>query len=224
MIRKKQVLHYETTRPLLVETLERLIAEPVLSPFILVGGTNLSLRLGHRISDDIDLFTGEEYGSLDFDVIEHYLESAFPYCNRPDKSGIVGFGRSYYVGDSSDDCVKLDLMYADAPFFEPYETIDGIRMATLKQIAAMKMEAVNHGGRKKDWWDIHELLNLFSLGTLCSLHEQWEPWTHNKSELLEKLIQFDEADKQPDPVCLFHKSWDDIKLDIIDAVREEKKH
>ncbi len=33
------------------------------APFRLVGGTSLSLRYGHRMSDDIDLFTDAEYGS-----------------------------------------------------------------------------------------------------------------------------------------------------------------
>jgi hypothetical protein len=37
------------------------MAIPELEPFVLVGGTNLSLRLGHRVSVDIDLFTNEPF-------------------------------------------------------------------------------------------------------------------------------------------------------------------
>ena len=85
------------------------------------------------------------------------------------------------------------------------------------------MEAINTGGRKKDWWDIHELLKTFSLIQLLLLHEKWEEWTHNDEELLTKLIQFEEADRQPDPKCLKGKNWDDIKLDIIDYVTEAKE-
>ena len=58
-------LHYETVTPLLRETLGVLMQEELFSPFRLVGGTNLSLRYGHRKSDDIDLFTDAEYRSLD---------------------------------------------------------------------------------------------------------------------------------------------------------------
>lgn len=56
-------LHYETVTPLLRETLGVLMQEELFSPFRLVGGTNLSLRYGHRKSDDIDLFTDAEYGA-----------------------------------------------------------------------------------------------------------------------------------------------------------------
>lgn len=37
--------------------LKSLMATPILQQFDLVGGTNLSLRLGHRLSIDLDLFT-----------------------------------------------------------------------------------------------------------------------------------------------------------------------
>lgn len=117
-------LHYETVTPLLRETLGVLMQEELFSPFRLVGGTNLSLRYGHRKSDDIDLFTDAEYRSLDFRTFEVFLRSRFPYYHCTDTSSIVSFGRSYYVGKSEDEYVKVDLMYSD-PFLEDAEVIDG---------------------------------------------------------------------------------------------------
>lgn len=117
-------LHYETVTSLLRETLGVLMNEELFSPFRLVGGTNLSLRYGHRKSDDIDLFTDVEYQSLDFRVFESFLRSRFPYYLCTDTSSIVSFGRSYYVGKSVDEYVKVDLMYTD-PFLEDTEVIDG---------------------------------------------------------------------------------------------------
>ena len=216
-------LYLDTVSPLLMSILTTLMEEPLFDPFVLVGGTNLSLRLGHRISQDIDLFTDAEYGSLDFNALEDYLKNRFPYYERTDISDIVGFGRTYYVGFSEDDCIKLDLMYADEPFFEQYENRHGIRMATMDQIAAMKMEAINHGGRKKDWWDIHELLNHYSLNELLALHKRWEPWVHKRNKLLDALADFDEANGQPDPKCLKEKNWDEIKVDIIEEVNGCRK-
>ena len=63
---KTSVLFYNTVTPLLKSVLDTLMAEPLFSPFRLVGGTNLSLRLGHRLSVDIDLFTDAVYRSLDY--------------------------------------------------------------------------------------------------------------------------------------------------------------
>jgi hypothetical protein len=44
-----------------LELLKDILAMPQLSKFALVGGTNLSLRLGHRLSIDLDLFTSEPF-------------------------------------------------------------------------------------------------------------------------------------------------------------------
>ncbi|MBO5748172.1 MAG: nucleotidyl transferase AbiEii/AbiGii toxin family protein [Muribaculaceae bacterium] len=62
---KHKELRYQTVKPILRSTLERLMRIDEFRPFRLVGGTSLSLRYGHRISDDIDLFTDAEYGSID---------------------------------------------------------------------------------------------------------------------------------------------------------------
>lgn len=64
-------LHYETVTPILINSLLKIMGEGLFAPFRLVGGTNLSLRFGHRKSDDIDLFTDAEYGSLDFSLFEN---------------------------------------------------------------------------------------------------------------------------------------------------------
>ena len=104
------MLYYNTVTPLLKSTLEVLMAEEILAPFRLVGGTNLSLRLGHRMSDDIDLFTDAQYGSLNFNIFETYLRNKFSYFEKVDKTSIVGFGRGYYIGNSKDDCIKLDMV------------------------------------------------------------------------------------------------------------------
>lgn len=66
-------LHYNTVSPLLKNILSTLIAEPLFSPFRLVGGTNISLRLGHRKSIDIDLFTDAQYDSLGSTIRIRYL-------------------------------------------------------------------------------------------------------------------------------------------------------
>lgn len=212
-------LHWETVTPLLANTLYTLMGDGLFDCFRLVGGTNLSLRLGHRRSDDIDLFTDAEYGSLDFSLFEAFLKFNFPYFDTPDKSGLVGFGKMYYIGLNKDNAVKLDLMYTDKYFDSP-EIIEGIRMASIDQIAAMKMEAIVNGGRKKDWWDIHRLLEDHPLEWLINCHKKWQPWTHDRTALLEKLVDFSQANHQADPICLLSKDWDIIRLDIIDQVND----
>lgn len=212
-------LRWGTVTPLLANILHAIMPLDEFKAFRLVGGTNLSLKYGHRMSQDIDMFTDAPYGSIDYSQIEFKLKSMYPYFDDSLNDGPVGFGRMYYVGLNKDNCIKLDVMYTD-PFFDEPEVLDNVRMATTDQIAAMKIQAINTGGRKKDWWDIHMLLDQYSLNDLLALHERWVPWHHERTALLDKLIDFSVANDDPDPVCLLDKDWDMIRLDIIDHVQD----
>ena len=209
---KRKELQYQTVKPILRSTLERLMEIDEFNPFRLVGGTSLSLRYGHRMSDDIDLFTDAEYGSLDFHLLQDILRSEFPYC-QGDCGEIVGFGTSYLVGNSKDDNVKVDLFYTD-PFIRPMEQLDKIRMASVDDIVAMKMDVVSRGGRKKDFWDLHMLRNYYSEEQMISLYEERYPYGATKEECVAGLTNFSVADAEPDPICLQGKVWQLVKLDF----------
>jgi hypothetical protein len=192
----------------------------VFNPFRLVGGTDLSLQLGHRRSVDIDLFTDSVYGSIDFGSIDKYLRSHFPYVNTIE-SKIIGFGKSYFIGKSSDQSVKLDLFYTEL-FIRPVLELDGIRLAAVDDIVAMKIDVVSRGARKKDFWDLHELLESYSIDQMLQLHEERYPYAHDKEEILANFSNFEKADTDFEPICLRGKYWEVIKLDILEAL--EKKN
>ena len=213
---KRNELQYQTVKPILRSTLERLMDLEEFSPFRLVGGTSLSLRYGHRKSDDIDLFTDAEYGSLDFHHLQEILRKEFTYC-QGDCGDVVGFGASYIVGNSKDDCVKLDLFYTD-PFIRPMEVFDTIRMAAVEDIVAMKMDVISRGGRKKDFWDLHMLSNHYSIDQMLSLYEERYPYGATKEECTSGLTNFSVADTEPDPICLQEKVWQLIKLDFEESM------
>ena len=192
---KRNELQYQTVKPILRSTLERLMGMEEFAPFRLVGGTSLSLRYGHRMSDDIDLFTDAEYGTLDFHKLQDILRKEFPYC-QGDCGDIVGFGASYIVGNSKEDCVKLDLFYTD-PFIRPMEVFGTIRMAAVEDIVAMKMDVVSRGGRKKDFWDLHMLRNHYSVEQMLSLYEERYPYGATREECVSGLTNFLVADTEP---------------------------
>ncbi len=207
-------LHYNTVSPLLRDILSQLMAQPELTPFCLVGGTSLSLQLGHRISIDIDLFTDAPYGSLDFHAIQSKLRSMFPYC-QGDCGDIVGMGASYIIGNSAFDSIKLDLFYTD-PFIRPIKAIDNIRIASIEDIIAMKLDVIGRKGRKKDFWDLHELHDKYAIAEMLTLYAERYPYNHTREELLLGLTNFSLADTDPEPNCLRSKAWPLIKLDFME--------
>lgn len=182
-------LHYETVIPRLKGILGDIMKQPIFNPFYLVGETSLSLRLGHRESVDIDLFTNAPYGSLDFSVYEDFFRDTYAYYYCTDKTNIVGFGRSYYLGETENDSIKVDLFYRDE-MIDPCDVIDGIRMASLSDITAMKMDVISRRGRKKDFWDLHELLNIYSLAEMLELHKERYEYTHDRDQIIANLVDF----------------------------------
>lgn len=206
------MLYYSTVTELLRSTLLKLMAAKEFKDFRLVGGTALSLQLGHRVSVDIDLFSDCDYGSIDFEAIESYLIMNFPYIDY--FSDIpTGMGKSYLIGVNKDNAVKLDVFYSDK-FIQPIYEFEGIRMATIPEILAMKLDVIQRIGRKKDYWDLHELLPLFSLEDMLLLHEQRYPFSHDRKLILENLTNFSLADEEFVPICLRGKYWEFIKEDF----------
>ena len=111
-------------------------------------------------------------------------------------------------------------MYTDT-FICDADIIDGIRMASVDEIVAMKMNVVSRSGRKKDFWDLHYLLNYYSLPQMLALHEKRHEWEHDATELIRNFTNFSIADKMLDPICLLGKNWDDIKIDLIEHINNE---
>jgi len=209
-------LYWNTVTPGLVSALKQLMVCAHFDMFRLVGGTSLSLQLGHRESIDIDLFTDAAYDSIDFDTIDSYLRRTFSYVSDAG-TGKVGLGTSYFVGNSQDDSVKLDLYYTDAFIQQTLET-ESIRMATIEEIIAMKIDIVQRGGRKKDFWDLHELMDKYSPTQMIALHKERYPYNHEEDVIRANFINFTDADDDFDPICLRGKHWEFIKLDIIEAL------
>jgi hypothetical protein len=204
--------------PALRFILAEVMNEPLFDPFRLVGGTALSLQLGHRKSVDIDLFTGSPYGTIDFDAIDTYFRKHHSYVSVP-TTGPVALGRSYFVGKDAQQAVKVDIYYND-PFIRAPILEDKIRLASTEEITAMKIDVIGRGGRKKDFWDIHELLDHYSIDKMLALHAERYPYNESGAVLRTKLIDFASADDDFDPICTRGKYWEIIKMDLIELLTD----
>lgn len=83
----------------------------------------------------------------------------------------------------------------------------------------MKLDVVSRSGRKKDFWDIHELMNDYAAEDMFALHNKRHPYVHDKIALKNNFSLFKNADNDFEPVCLRGKHWQFIKLDMIDFVK-----
>lgn len=181
------MLHTQTVTGATLDLLKRLMSFPELNQFGLVGGTNLSLRLGHRISIDLDLFTNEPFNS---ELTYTHLETHFSNILQASQSETMLF---MYIND-----VKIDMVLLPYPYLNPIELIEDIRFVSLEDIAAMKLSAIARRGVKKDFWDIAELLDLFSLDEMVDFYKT-KYSSRDIFHLLRSLVYFNDAEQQKDP-------------------------
>lgn len=200
------ILHDEAAPPSLLELLRMLMQEDLLSSFYLVGGTALALQLGHRISVDINLFSDKVF---DVSPIFEMLRDKFSIQSLETARNTV---RGEVEG------IKLDIMSHRYPIIGTPAIAGGIRMASLKDIAAMKLNAIANRGCKKDFWDYAELLNLFNrdemLGFFAEKYSDENVWYVEKS-----LSYFTDAEEEPDPRDLKGRTWENVKKAILESNR-----
>ncbi|RYZ61104.1 MAG: nucleotidyl transferase AbiEii/AbiGii toxin family protein [Chitinophagaceae bacterium] len=214
------MLHKQTTSPELFQVLKILMSLPELSSFRLVGGTALSLLRGHRISEDIDMFTDQTYGTTDFVAIEQVIKEKFPVVdNYADafprlKAMENNLGLYLYVGSNEQDLIKTDILYWDAPFLFGALAEEGIRLASVEEIGAMKLDVISRGGRKKDFWDLVEILPDYSLPHLLRVYKEKYPY-NDLADVKRGLSDFLAAEEGPDPICLRKRTWESVKEVII---------
>lgn len=203
------MLHLETIEPYTFSVLKQLLEIPELNEFSLVDGTALSLLYGHRRSVDLDLFSAKPF---DNDVIIAALRKKFSesFVNRSTnpRFGIFGF-----IGE-----LKVDIVRHPHPLIRKESVIDGIRMFSPEDIIAMKVQAILGRGKKKDFWDIAELLSHYAVQDFINFHKE----KYAKQNLLitvpQALTYFADAEESEDPISLKKQSWQSIKKIISQKV------
>jgi hypothetical protein len=205
------MLHFETVEPGTFSVLNELFAVPELRDFSLVGGTALSLLLGHRISVDLDLFCHQPF---DNDIVKDALTLHFKdRLVIEDKS--PKFAIFCYI-----DEIKVDLVKHPLPLIRSLQLIENVRMYSTEDIIAMKVQAILGRGKKKDFWDIAELLQHYSVQDFVTFHRE----KYSKQNLLisvpQALTYFADADESEDPVSLKGQTWKSVQSIISKKVSE----
>lgn len=203
------MLYENTVAPATLGLLRELMQVEVLKSFALVGGTNLSLRLGHRISEDLDVFANEPYDS---DEIASPLLELFPgEINIVEQRAhtLLAYIRT----------VKVDIILHRYPYLQPIEVIEGLRLASIPDIIAMKLNAITRRSTKKDFFDIAELLDQYSLQEMLAFFTQKYAAT-DIGFVVRSLTYFVEVENSKEPVMLKKDNWKEVKLKIQKAVQD----
>lgn len=201
------MLHIETIEPATLELLKKIQSIPEFQGTRLVGGTALALQIGHRQSVDLDFF------------------GIVPYDTTTLVQLLSGLGNIIVLQDSPAihifliNGVKVDFVDFKFPWRqEPLEE-DGVRLAQLEDIAAMKVTAAIGRGTKKDFIDIATLLQIYTLKQILDFYQSKYP---NSSLFMatKSLLYFDDAEKDAMPRMFSNLTWEETKQMITSAVEK----
>lgn len=184
---------------------------PSLHSFSLVGGTTLALRYGHRSSVDLDLFCHEEFeNSTITSELRREFGDEFDF-----ESGHRNLGIFCYLNK-----IKVDIVYYPHPLIESVEIDDRIRLFSDADIAAMKIQAILGRGKKKDFWDLYELLQHYSLQQIIDWHKQKYPSQMLAISIPNAITYFVDANESETPVSFKNQTWEGIKKGISKIVSD----
>lgn len=200
------MLQLSAIEPSTLELLKRLQKLPMLGQTRLVGGTALALQIGHRKSIDLDFF-----GELKFEMQELISE-----IKEFAKLDILSESKNIHV--YSINGIKVDFVNYKYPWLDSAAVEDGVILAGIKDIAAMKIAAIIGRGTKKDFIDIAFLLQKFSLKEILDFYLL----KYNEESVfiaLKSLAYFEDAQNDIMPEMLAKKSWEQVKKEIMNSIK-----
>lgn len=182
-----------------------------LKKFHLAGGTALALHYGHRKSVDIDLFTTDDFDANNLlEHLEQNYDFSLQYTTENTLKGLISG-------------VFVDLISHKYPVLDAITSMEGIRLYSEKDLAAMKVNVIaSDGTRLKDFIDLYFLLKLFSVSDIISFYKT-KYSRRNDFHAVKSLGFFDDIAQEPDwPVMLKEKdlSLEQIKQQIIGAIEK----
>ncbi len=201
-------MYLNTLLPLTAKLLNELKSSYLPEKSYLAGGTAIALQLGHRKSNDLDFFTPTKFSEIAWE--EKFKEELKLKTSQRDWQTIIG-----NIGS-----VKFSLFYYSHKLIEKLVSWNGIFLASLPDLAAIKLDTVISRGAKRDLIDIYFLTKKYSLPKLFTFYEQKYGNFSDREIMIKKaLVYFDDADRDEDPQMLVNVGWKTVKKSLLDFVK-----
>lgn len=174
--------------------------------FYLGGGTAIALYLGHRRSIDFDWFIQEALGDPMLLAQDIRSQGIAFTTNRVEPGTLHGMVSG----------VKVSFLEYPYPLLRPSTRMEGFEcnIASLDDLACMKLSALSQRGSKKDFVDIYALMVKHKfLPDLLNLYKR-KYEIDDMASVLYGLAYFDDADNQPMPRMIWKTNWKTIKKAI----------
>lgn len=202
------MLQQNAVSPTTLELLKTICTISELESFGLGGGTSLALRMGHRLSVDLDFFTNANFNT---GLVFKIITKKFP-------SAELLFEQNQTMMFTIND-VKVDFVLYPFAWLQQFDIIEETRLLSIEDIIPMKLQAASNRNAKKDYWDIAALLKEYSLDKMLKIFTAKFPQV-DIGFIIHSLTDFEKADIELDPDTYTGITWNEIKNELIIAVRQ----
>jgi len=168
-----------------------------LEPFLLVGGTSLALQIGHRKSIDLDFFADNKKYQIDLEAIPEIVKDLGKVDVFHKRKSLL----QMFLNDVKVDFVSYRYEFIENPLYE-----DGLKLASIPDIGAMKLSAITGRGSKKDFIDLYFLLRIYTIAELFDFHRKKYPDSADFM-VYKSLTYFVDADAEDMPEMLESVEW-----------------
>ena len=173
----------------------------ILNEAYLAGGTALALQLGHRISVDFDFFSSEKFEPRIF--ADQLSEVGDFQETQASKGTVLGTFQG----------IRFSLFIYPHRLLQPIEKYLSVNIASIEDIAAMKIEAIAGRGIKRDFIDLYHICKSgYRMSRLFDLYKDKYKTSDSKFIHIQKsLIYFDDAEIDVIPKMLVKTNWEEVK-------------
>jgi hypothetical protein len=204
-------LFWETISPDMRSILSAFSRSEIGAKFYLAGGTALALQLGHRLSVDLDFFSPTEDIPTLRRTLEKALASFSPTLADSAWGNLVYLARNIRVGFYGYGYEMV------APLVETQE----VRLASLEDIALMKLDALLARAARKDFYDLYFICQKIPLQTILDLAPGKYPSVRDfEAQTVKRLVYFENAEQDIDPQLLSSATWGRVKEYFIKQSRD----
>jgi hypothetical protein len=180
--------------------------------FYLAGGTAVAIQLGHRRSADLDWFTPR--------AIPDPMVLAAVIRDTVSNFTVRGTDAGTLHGQASGVMLSFLEYRYPALVASPEWPEYGCQLASLEDLACMKLSAIGSRGSKKDFIDIYALgRTRLALSEMLDLYRQ-KYGVQDVGHIVMSLSYFDDAEPEDMPAMLWDHDWSDIKRTIEGWVSE----
>lgn len=190
----------KTLLPDTVRAINKIATIPIFQKAYLAGGTALALQVGHRISVDLDFFIREKFNEV---AVARQLQSLESF-SLEQVAPLTILGK---IGET-----RISLFTYQYKIIEETKEFEGLRLASEKDLAAMKINALESRGTKRDFIDLFFLAREFGLEEMLNFYNQkYECLDDHLYNIVKSLTYFEDAERNEMPRMIVSVSWNEVK-------------